>query len=188
MEEKLTFKKIWGHFKVVTRHRFKVFCLCCRVGIPWRGLVHDLSKFQPVEFLETARYFEEGKYSPIRKCKQEKGYSLAWIHHINHNKHHYEYWYDYDARIPSPIMPFPYFLEMLCDTFAAGMTYQGKDWTKEYQLSYWTRVKQKAKMHPVMEKLLEKVYTEVSIEGLLPFLNKKRLKKLYMEYTKEESK
>ena len=85
-------------------------------------------------------------------------------------------------------MPFPYFLEMLCDTFAAGMTYQGKDWTKEYQLSYWTRVKQKAKMHPVMEKLLEKVYTDVSIEGLLPVLNKKRLKKLYMEYTKEESK
>ena len=37
------------HFNLVTRHRWVVFKLCCKAGIPWRGLVHDLSKFSPTE-------------------------------------------------------------------------------------------------------------------------------------------
>lgn len=180
---KLTPRKMWGHFMVVNKHRWKVFCLCCRVGIPIQGLLHDLSKYEPVEFFETAKYFDQGTFSPIRKCKEVKGYSIAWIHHKNHNKHHYEYWYDYNADIPSPIMPFKYFLELICDSFAAGMTYQGKEWSKEYQLSYWNRVKEKTRMHPKMKSLIEKVYTDVSIEGLKPVLKRKRLKKLYEEYT-----
>ena len=179
---KLTLKKMWKHLGVVNRHRFKVFCLCCKVGIPIQGLMHDLSKYSPVEFFESARYFGEGKFSPIKTCKNEKGYSLGWIHHKNHNKHHYEYWYDYNAPTESPIIPFKYFLEMICDSFAAGITYQGKDWTKEYQLSYWNRVKHKAKIHPSMEKMLDKVYTDVSIEGLDKVLKRKRLKSIYNEY------
>ena len=180
-EEKLTFRKVWGHFRVVSRHRFKVFCLCCRVGIPLQGLLHDLSKYSPVEFLESARYFDKGDFSPIRRCKEVQGYSLAWIHHKNHNKHHYEYWYDYNASVESPVMPFRYFLEMICDSYAAGMTYQGDHWNKEYQLEYWNRVKKKAKIHPKMEALLDKVYTDVSVEGLDAVLNRKRLKTLYDE-------
>ena len=183
MNNKLTVKKIWGHLGVVNRHRFKVFCLCCKVGIPWRGLVHDLSKYTPTEFIETAKYFDEGKFSPIRSCKKDKGYSLAWIHHKNHNKHHYEYWYDYDTEIPSPIMPFNYFLEHICDSLAAGMTYQGSDWTKEYQLTYWERVRDRAKAHPKMKELITRVFTDISNEGVDKVLNKKRLKKLYDEYT-----
>ncbi len=181
---KLTLRKVLGHLGVVNRHRFKVFCLCCKVGIPWRGLVHDLSKYSPTEFIESARYFEEGKYSPIRGCKKDKGYSYAWIHHKNHNKHHYEYWYDYDAPIASPIMPFNYFLEHICDSLAAGMTYQGDAWTKGYQLEYWTRVRDRAKAHPKMKELIDRVFTDVSLEGVDKVLNKKRLKKLYDEYTK----
>ena len=183
MEYKITLKKIIGHLKVVNKHKFKVFTLCCRVGIPLQGLIHDNSKFLPVEFFETVRYFGEGKYSPIKTCKIEKGYSLAWIHHKNHNKHHYEYWYDYDAPEETPIIPFKYFLEMVCDSMAAGIVYQGKNWTKEYQLSYWNRVKEKAKMNPIMVKLLDRVYEDISKEGINKVLKRKRLKKLYDEYT-----
>ncbi len=183
-DNKLTIKKIFGHLGVVNRHRFKVLCFCIKVGIPWQGLTHDLSKYGPTEFIETARYFDKGKFSPIRGCKQDKGYSNAWIHHKNHNKHHYEYWYDYDAPIESPIMPFKYFLEHICDSLAAGKTYQGENWTKEYQLSYWNRVKDKAHIHPKMKELITKVFTDVSNEGIDIVLNKKRLKKLYDEYTK----
>ena len=45
-------KNIIGHFMVVTKHRWVVFKLCCKVGQPWRGLVHDLSKYSPTEFWE----------------------------------------------------------------------------------------------------------------------------------------
>ena len=183
---KLTLKKIFRHLGVVNRHRFKVFYLCCKVGIPIQGLMHDLTKYEPVEFFESARYFEDGKFSPIKTCKKENGYSLAWIHHKNHNKHHYEYWYDYNAPTESPIIPFKYFLEMICDSMAAGITYQGKNWTKEYQLSYWEKAKTKTKIHPAMEKLFDKVYQDISAEGLDKVLKRKRLKKLYYEYTKNE--
>ena len=176
---------MWGHFKVVNKHRWKVFCLCCKVGIPFQGLLHDSSKYLPIEFLESARYFEEGKYSPIKKCKEVNGYSMAWIHHKNHNKHHYEYWYDYDAKVESPMMPFKYFLELICDSLAAGITYQGKGWTKEYQLEYWNKVKEKTRMHPKMKELIEEVYLAVSKEGLKPVLKRRRLKGLYEEYKEQ---
>lgn len=181
---KLTISKFFKHLNVVNKHRFKVFCLCCKVGIPLQGLTHDFSKYLPIEFLETAKYYDKGKFSPIRKCKEVQGYSMAWIHHKNHNKHHYEYWYDYNAEIPSPIIPFKYFLELICDSFAAGMTYQGKDWNKSYQLEYWLKVKDKSRMHPKMKSLLEEVYTEVSIEGLDKVLKRKKLRNLYDKYTK----
>ncbi len=182
MEYKITLRKILGHLHVVSKHRFKVFCLCCKVGIPWRGLVHDLSKYSPTEFWESVRYFEQGKYSPIRTCKEVNGYSYAWIHHKNSNKHHYEYWYDYSAKIKSPVIPLDYFLEMICDSFAAGMTYQGKDWNQHYQLKYWQKGKDKSRIHPQMRDLLERLYIEVDEKGLDKVLKRKVLKDLYNEY------
>ena len=183
VEYKITVSKFFKHLHLVNRHRFKVFCLCCKAGEPWRGLLHDLSKYSPEEFWEGVKYYE-GSYSPIRNCKIENGYSRAWLHHIGRNKHHYEYWYDYNAEIESPIMPYQYFVEMVCDSLAAGMTYQGKKWTKEYQLSYWNKVKDKSEIHPKMKRLLTKVYTDVSEVGVEKVVNKKNLKKLYDEYTK----
>ncbi len=71
---------------------------------------------------------------------------------------------------------------MICDSLAAGQTYQGKNWTKEYQLSYWNKTKEKAKMNENMKILLEKIYTDISIEGINKVLKRKKLKKLYDEY------
>ncbi len=182
-EYKITIKNFFGHLHTVNKHRFKVFCLCCRAGEFLRGLVHDLSKYSCEEFWESVKYFE-GVYSPIRNCKIENGYSRAWMHHKGRNKHHYEYWFDYNAPVESPIMPYKYFVEMVCDSLAAGMVYQGKNWNDEYQLSYWLRVRDKAKMHPKMDKLLTKVYTDVAKKGLKEVINSKYLKDLYIRYTK----
>lgn len=98
----------------------------------------------------------------------------------------YEYCYDYNAPTMTPIMPFKYFLEYLCYTFSAGMTYQGKSWTKEYQLSYWNRIKEQAKMDSKLKALLDKVYSEVSEKGLDAVLKKKYLKRLYESYINEK--
>jgi len=182
-ESKYSIKNFFRHLSVVNRHRFKVFCLCCKVGIPLQGLVHDLSKYSPIEFLEGVKYFQ-GTYSPIQNCKMDIGYSPAWLHHKGRNKHHYDYWYDFNAPENTPIIPFKYFLEMVCDTLAAGMTYQGKNWTKDYQLSYWLKEKDKVLVNQKIKDLLEKVYTDISIKGLNSVLNKKYLKKLYNQYTK----
>ena len=180
-----TIKNIFRHLHTVNKHRWKVFCLCCRVGIPIQGLLHDLSKYSFEEFFESVKYYQ-GTRSPIKKCKEENGYSRAWLHHKGRNKHHYEYWYDYNAPLETPMMPFKYYLEMICDTMAAGQTYQGKNWSKEYQLSYWNNVRDKTKLHPNMLKLLDRTYLEISKQGLDKVLKKKYLKDLYEEYNKED--
>lgn len=181
-EYKITVKKFFGHLHTVNHHRWKVFCLCCKVGIPFQGLVHDLSKYSPDEFWEGVKYYQ-GNYSPIRNCKEVEGYSKAWLHHKGRNKHHYEYWYDYATPIESPVMPLKYYLEMVCDTLAAGMTYQGDKWDQHYQLKYWHRVKDKAIIHPKMAELLEKTYEDISEKGLKVTLTKKYLSDLYYEIT-----
>lgn len=182
-EYKIKFINIFRHLHVVNKHRFKVFCLCCRVGIPIRGLLHDLSKYSPTEFWEGVKYFQ-GTYSPIRNCKMKNGYSKAWLHHKGRNKHHYEYWYDYDAPEETPVIPFKYILETVCDSFAAGMVYEGKNWTKKSQLIYWNKTKDNARVNKKIYNFLDNVYKEVSKQGLKPILKKKYLKELYDECTK----
>jgi len=45
----------------ICRHKWFVFLACCRLGIPFAGIVHDLSKFRPSEFIPYARNFYGGK-------------------------------------------------------------------------------------------------------------------------------
>ena len=119
----------------------------------------------------------------MSNCKKDIGYSKAWLHHKGRNKHHFQYWYDYAAPIKTPIMPFKYFLEMICDDLAAGMTYQGKKWYPGYQLTYWNKVREEAKMNETMKQLLDKVYTEISLHGL-KVLKRKQIKEWYDSYIK----
>lgn len=186
-KDKITFRKFFSHLHTVNKHRFKVFCLCCRAGIFWRGLVHDLSKYSPTEFLESARYYTNG-YSPIMNCKKDKGYSEAWLHHKGRNKHHYEYWYDYETSLEMPVMPYEYLIEMVCDTLAAGITYQGKKWTRDYQLNYWLKVRETSKINPKVDFLLTKIYTEVSEQGINKTINRKNLECLYKKYIGKSNK
>ena len=182
-EYKITLKNFFKHLHTVNTHRYKVFLLCCKVGIPLQGLLHDLSKYSPTEFWEGVKYYQ-GDYSPIHNCKKENGYSKAWLHHKGRNKHHYEYWYDYEAPNETPKMPFKYFLEMICDTLSAGMTYQGKNWTKEYQLAYWNRTKDRVRMDESQKIALGKVYERIAEKGLKEVLKKKYIKNIYDEAEK----
>ncbi len=168
------------HFCLITKHKWKVFKLCVRAGIPFRGLVHDLSKYSPTEFLESAKFFV-GDHSPITEAKRTNGYSKAWLHHKGRNKHHYEYWYDAKAPDKTPVIPYKYAVEMLCDTLAAGKTYLGKNWKNSSQLEYWNRTKDLEYINIKIANFLETAYIEVSKNGIEKTINKKNLKKLYNE-------
>ena len=175
-------KNFWGHLKLITKHRIMVFRLSIKAGIPWRGFVHDLSKYSPTEFIPGVKYFN-GKKSPISVQREKEGYSLAWIHHKAKNKHHVEYWVDYQKnKILYVPMPFKYACEMVCDQQAAGITYMGKDWTKEYELEYWNKVKPYFHADEGIKIFIEKVHTEVAKNGIDKTINKKNLKKWYKEF------
>ena len=85
------------HFMTITRHRHKVMYHCLRCGILWQGMRHDLSKYSPTEFLPGARFYL-GDRSPTEGERREYGYSKAWMHHKGRNKHHFEYWTDYNPK------------------------------------------------------------------------------------------
>ena len=70
--------KPWKHFKTITHHRMLVMVYCFRVGLIWQGLVHDLSKYSPTEFLPGARYYQ-GNRSPNSVEREQNGCSQAWI-------------------------------------------------------------------------------------------------------------
>lgn len=173
------------HFITITKHKLVVFKLCCIAGEPWRGFMHDWSKYSPTEFWESAKYYN-GKYSPIHACRRLNGYSKAWLHHKGRNKHHHEYWYDYNTEQKTPIMPYKYAVEMICDNLAAGIVYNGKNWTKSTQLEYWNKVESRKKVNPQINKFAKAVFKQVSKEGINSVIKKKNLKKLYKEIVLEE--
>lgn len=151
-------KNALKHFKLITYHKWLVFKLCCKIGEPWRGFLHDLSKYSPTEFLEGAKYYV-GTHSPITEAKKDKGYSNAWLHHKGRNRHHAEYWVDDNAPDKIPIIPYPFAAEMICDKIAAGMAYEGKNFTKEYELEYWRKEQNKVKMNEKMKEFVTEVLT-----------------------------
>lgn len=176
-------KKFFRHLHLVNRHRFLVFKLSIKAGIPFRGFIHDLSKYSPIEFFESVKYFN-GQRSPISFAKKENGYSKAWLHHKGRNKHHFEYWYDPCAPQKTPIIPYKYTVEMICDTLAAGMIYKGKEWYPSYQLEYFEKRKDKEFINEDIQKVLEEVYKQVSQKGLNKTINSKNLKKICYKYIK----
>lgn len=59
---KITLPKIFKHLHLVNKHKWYVFKYCCKAGIPWRGLVHDLSKYSPTEFFDSVKYYTGTKH------------------------------------------------------------------------------------------------------------------------------
>ena len=150
----------WNHFRTITRHRHLVIRHCWKAGIFWRGLRHDLSKYSPTEFLPGARYYQ-GNRSPNEKEREVLGYSVAWMHHKGRNKHHFEYWNDYnpkEKRVMPVKMPARYLAEMFCDRLAASKVYAGDQYQQDHSLRYFqnSNARKRGMLHPETEaKLME---------------------------------
>lgn len=143
--------------------------------------MHDLSKYSPTEFIESAKFYV-GDHSPITEAKKANGYSKAWLHHKGRNKHHYEYWYDAKAPDRTPVIPYKYAVEMVCDTLAAGKIYLKEKWNNSSQLAYWLRTKDLEYINLKTAEFLEAVYKGVSENGIDKTINKNNLKRLYKKY------
>ena len=151
-------RNIFGHLKTILIHKWWVFYYCYKFGIPLQGITHDLSKFSPTEFLESIKFYQGGKSSPIPAAKKVQGYSLAWQHHKGRNKHHYEYWTDnYDSGTTCIKMPYKYVLELVADYLAAGRTYRGKDFTFVDEYEWWMKCKDCRKIHKDTKQLITKI-------------------------------
>lgn len=125
------------HLKVIIIHKYYVGIECFKVGLYWQGIVHDLSKFHPVEFIESAKYFT-GDRSPIDNAKDVNGFSNAWNHHKGINKHHWQYWIDQiDGKCVPCKIPDKYLLEACCDIVAASKTYLKNEYHPTKAFNYF---------------------------------------------------
>lgn len=84
------------HFQTITKHKIYVMRECFRVGLYRQGLLHDLSKYSWTEFRIGCRYLP-GNTNPEQCRAGRKRIFIAWLHHKGRNKHHYEYWIDYNV-------------------------------------------------------------------------------------------
>ena len=148
------------HLKTINHHKKLVMELCFKVGLYRQGLMHDLSKYTPTEFLVGARYYQ-GTRSPNAAEREIKGYSSAWLHHKGRNKHHIEYWIDYGLGEKDTMvgmkMPVRYVVEMFCDRVAASKTYRGDKYTDADAYEYYLRSRDHYIIHPETDALLGKL-------------------------------
>ena len=84
--------------------------------------------------------------------------SAAWLHHQGRNKHHFEYWVDYDPvrnrKEPVP-MPVRYLIEMFCDRVAASKIYYGRDYNEARPYEYFDKGRKRRWMHKETSDQLE---------------------------------
>ena len=177
--------KMWKHFCLINRHKWNVFKLMCRAGRPLQGALHDMSKFTPTEFIESAKYYT-GTHSPIDDARKAIGYSKAWQHHKAHNKHHYFYWIDsyQEHGGVGIIMPEKYCVEMFCDMIAASKVYKGVRYKNSDPLHYFVRQNYGHFMHPVVWNFLGRAFGMYGVIGE-KWINKKKLHKLYRSVLRE---
>ena len=163
-------QKAWGHFKTITKHKLMVMRYCFRIGLYKQGLLHDLSKYSPTEFLQGCRYYQ-GTRSPNNAEREETGLSKAWLHHKGRNKHHFEYWIDYAAKpcdtvIEGIQMPRNYVAEMIMDRICASRVYNGKNYTNDQPLQYYLMSKDKMWfIHKETKRDMEMLLTMLSKKG-----------------------
>lgn len=166
------FQRFFGHLRTINRHRRMVRKLCFKCGLYWQGLTHDLSKYSPVEFWNGVKFYT-GTKSPHVGEREEYGYSKAWLHHHNKNKHHAEYWQDIgrDGKPYAIEMPPEYFVEMLCDRVAASMVYLGDQYTSKAPLEYYKAHRNENQLNPMVRANLEYCLKEISKNGFDTFAN-----------------
>ncbi len=161
------------HFITITRHRHMVMRYCFKCGLIKQGLLHDLSKYSPTEFWNGAKFYAGGIKSPHPNERVKKGYSDAWMHHKGRNKHHPEYWYDFNLELKTyapVIMPDKYIAESLCDRIAASKNYNKKTYNDSFPLNYFMREHSGLIIHPESQRKLH---------YLLKYLNDNGQKKTF---------
>lgn len=149
----------------VIRHKWYVLIEAYKMGILFRGILHDISKFMPDEFIAYAKYFyhENGckfnggaAWQFTENSKINKDFDKAWLKHIHRNPHHWQYWIlrlD-DGGTVELDMPIKIILEMVADWRGAGKAITGADNTEQWYLANKSKMQLSKKTRSMVEDLI----------------------------------
>ena len=154
----------------VLRHRWYVFVECCRLGIIWRGLTHDLSKFRPSEWFAYTEFFYgvaieilhevDGKIDTTEAeqvfAARKVAFNLAWLKHIHRNPHHWQNWRLRKDNGSTKLIPMPskYVKEMLADWRGAGKA-QGFEEIGPWYEKRWRNIDLATETRDLLHSLME---------------------------------
>lgn len=167
--------KAWKHLCMILHHKNLVRAGCFKIGLYKQGLLHDMSKYTPTEFLVGCKYYQ-GTMSPNNAEREDKGYSAAWLHHKGRNKHHMEYWIDYgvgDGRdgqkthrgICGMKMPIKYVAEMYVDRVSASKNYQRDKFKLDSPLQYYLKGRKYYILNEDTKAMLELLLVMLAVKG-----------------------
>ena len=158
------------YFFLILKHKWFVFWAGLKVRCPiLLLLIHDWTKFLPCELPHYQRQF-------FGKADQPDQFIKCWVHHQNHNPHHWEYWIPrtghnrckppYPDNKPIP-MPEKYVREMVADWLGASRAYN----KKKVDINNWEWFEANYKkiqpnLHPQTIKILKKVLKEIGYEEI----------------------
>jgi hypothetical protein len=128
----------------IFRHKWYVFREACALGVPVLGILHDLSKVRPSEWVPYAAYFYGGTHPEsgaeaqaqhtTTKRAAQMAFDEAWLAHQHANKHHWQHYVLHEDDGGTKVLPMPdkYRREMLADWRGAGRAITGKDNTADW--------------------------------------------------------
>lgn len=114
--------KYFSYLSYVLKHKWFVFRAGLVTKAPiWQLVIHDWSKFLPVEFFPYAEHF----YGFSRNQPDRQGtkkFVFAWLHHVHLNPHHWNHWalVGSSGKVKAQEMPERYVREMMADWIGAG--------------------------------------------------------------------
>lgn len=156
-------KKHLLYLSYVLRHKWYVLVECIKVGLWWRGLVHDLSKFLPSEWSPyVCSFYGRWSYNDRPQWLSDN-FNVAWIKHQHRNSHHWQYWVligdvlspleGYDPKDNSQCLPMPDRCrrEMIADWRGAGRAQGLGDNT----LTWYAKNRDNMRLHLETRRLVE---------------------------------
>lgn len=120
---------------------------------------HDNSKRQQKEYSAYDAYF----YGGNRSSQVMSNFDYAWLHHIHHNPHHWQYWVlindDSEEGTKALDIPYSYIIEMICDwwsfSWKAGNLYEIFDWYEEHKDRMILATKTRVIIESILDKMKE---------------------------------
>lgn len=150
-----------NYFGYLVNHKIEVARRCFGEKLYLRGLLHDLSKFLPSEYIPYAYKFKwPSEKTPEEHERIENNFRHACNKHFSRNPHHWKHWVLEESQKIALEMPDKYLKEMICDWEAIGKFKE--DCAKEF----YENDKDKMILHPKTRTKLENILVNKNINNI----------------------
>ena len=161
------------YYESIETHRRLVWQVGRVLGVDTAQLtIHDLSKYDPVEFNAYAEWFHGDR----DETNAKKNFQIAWQHHTRCNFYHWQHWIlDNDTKgtiknLDNVLsMPYKYIIEMVADWQASEIQYQSRqDMSKWLNSNFDKMVLHKETRDHVIQ-FLEGIGYEIYTDIFMPY-------------------